>query len=253
MSAVKEKLSALKEKSPNFIPMNIRRIISALLLALCLLPVQAQEKGKLIDSRDGTTYETVKIGDQWWMAQNLAYLPSVTPVFTDQGIYVYDYKGFDVSAAKKTQEYITYGCLYNWKLANTVCPDGWHLPSDDEWKQMEKFLGMSSAEADSVNWRLSGRVDNKLMSTTGWGDNQRGNNESGFSALPGGISFTGGNIYMKDTVSALIRETVQFWTSTRVDDKKAWTRGVYIKTSGLGRAGFPVANGHSVRCVKNKV
>ncbi len=229
----------------------IRYFLLVISLALWSHPCSAQEKGKLIDSRDGRTYETVKIGDQWWMAQNLAYLPSVTPVYTDQGIYVYDYKGFDVSAAKKTKEYMTYGCLYNWKLANTVCPEGWHLPSDDEWKRLEKYLGMLPAEADSVNYRLSGRVDNKLMSATGWGDSQRGNDESGFSALPSGISFTGGNMYMKDTVSALIGETVQFWTSTRADDKKAWTRGVYIKANGLGRAGFQVANGQSVRCVKN--
>ena len=118
----------------------IRYCLLVILIVLRIHPCDAQEKGILIDSRDGRTYETVKIGDQWWMAQNLAYLPSVTPVYTDQGIYVYDYKGFDIASAIKTKEYKTYGCLYNWKLANTVCPDGWHLPSDDDWKQMEKFL-----------------------------------------------------------------------------------------------------------------
>lgn len=223
----------------------------ALALVMSVFPCFAQETGTFTDSRDGRTYQTIRIGDQWWMAQNLAYLPNVSPVYTDQGMYVYDYKGFNVSAARSTNEYQTYGCLYNWKLANAVCPDGWHLPTDEEWKRMERSLGMSAAEADSVNWRRSGNVDLKIVSQSGWDGNKGGNNESGFSALPGGISFTGGNMYMTDTIFGLMNESANFWTATQSDDKKAWSRGVYINTSGLGRAPWLMVNGQSVRCVKN--
>lgn len=223
-------------------------LIISIVFMVC--PCRAQERGSLTDPRDGRKYETVKIGDQWWMAENLAYIPRVSPLYTDNGIYVYNYKGFDVDSARRTREYQTYGCLYNWKLANSVCPPGWHLSSDDDWKQMEKYLGMSSSEADSIHWRNSGRVDLKIISSSVWGTDNGVRNESGFSALPGGISFT--NQYMRDTIFGLISESAGFWTSTKDDDKKAWSRGIYIKTPGLGRAPWLLVDGQSVRCVKDK-
>ena len=181
------------------------RFFSLLIVALVLMifPCKAQEKGTFTDSRDGKTYKTVKIGERWWMAQNLAF---------------------------------------------TVCPDGWHLPTDEEWKHLERSLGMSLSESDSVNWRSSGRVDLKIMSTE-WGNDKQGSNVSGFSALPGGISFA--NEYMPDTIFGLIREAADFWTSTAANDKKAWTRGVYAKTTGLGRGAFLTCDGLSVRCIRN--
>jgi uncharacterized protein (TIGR02145 family) len=227
-----------------------RPIISAIISLLFVIPCIAQQKGSLIDPRDGITYETVKIGDQWWMAKNLGFIPYVSPLFTDKGIYVYDFLGFDVNKATKTEEYKKYGCLYNWKVANTVCPPGWHLPSDQEWKQLEQALGMPEEESDNENYRLSGRVDLKIMSADCKNDNP-GNNESGFNGMFGGISFTNGNMYMTDTVFCLIRVSGEFWTSTKYDSTKAWTRNIYERVPGLGRAGFPVSNGHSVRCVRN--
>jgi uncharacterized protein (TIGR02145 family) len=103
--------------------------------------------GSFTDSRDGKTYKTVKIGDQWWMAENLAWLPAVNPVndnsSTEKYYYVSGYNGTDVSAAKATQNYTTYGVLYNWPAAMNgaagsdanpssvqgACPAGWHIPS----------------------------------------------------------------------------------------------------------------------------
>jgi len=217
-------------------------------LVLRIIPCQAQEMGTFTDPRDGQTYKTVKIGERWWMAQNLAYIPRVYPVNSEEGIYVYNFRGYDPDSAMKTVEYQTYGCLYSWKLASTVCPEGWHLPTDEEWKLLERSLGMSLSESDSVNWRRSGRVDLKIMSAE-WGNDNQGNNVSGFSALPGGISFT--NEYMPDTIFGLIREAADFWTSTAANDKKAWTRGVYVKTTGLGRGPYYYCDGLSVRCVRN--
>jgi uncharacterized protein (TIGR02145 family) len=158
------------------------------------------------DPRDGKVYQTVVIGNQEWMAENLAYLPSVvgpdTGSDTTSYYYVYGYDGTSISAAKATENYATYGVLYNWTAAMNgaessdanpsgvqgICPDGWHLPSDAEWKQLEMYLGMSETDVNSTGWR--GTVEGgklKEAGTTHWADPNAGaNNESGFTALPGG-------------------------------------------------------------------
>jgi uncharacterized protein (TIGR02145 family) len=221
-----------------------RNLIALIALALIFLPCRAQEKGTLVDPRDHKTYETVKIGDQWWMASNLAYMPSVSKVVAGEGIYVYRYYGSDTVEAKKTDAYKKLGCLYDWKRANGACPAGWHLPTDAEWKQLEKHLGMSAADLDNLNWRKSGQVDIKLMSKTGWGKNP-GTNESGFTALPGG--FKGASEF-----SMSIKNYANFWTATKADEGKAWSRSISLDSPGFGRAPFPAENGLSVRCVKNR-
>ena len=118
--------------------------------------------GTYIDSRDGRKYKWVEIGDQVWMAENLAYLPAVDPpVYLSQYVpcyYVYDYNGISISNAKATDNFATYGVLYNWFAAmNTeessstnpsrvqgICPIGWHLPSDMEWAELIDYLGDAS-------------------------------------------------------------------------------------------------------------
>ena len=101
-------------------------------------------KGTFVDSRDGTEYKTIKIGNQTWMAENLKYLPSVvgpaTGSSTDPYYYVYGYQGTDVATAKATTNYQNYGVLYNWTAATTACPAGWHLPTDAEWNVLEQYV-----------------------------------------------------------------------------------------------------------------
>ncbi|MFN2380349.1 MAG: FISUMP domain-containing protein, partial [Bacteroidales bacterium] len=90
--------------------------------------------GTFVDNRDKIEYNWVRIGDQIWMAENLAYLPSVSPSSegseTEPYYYVYAYDGSIVSEAKVTDNYNAYGVLFNWPAALTACPDGWHLPTD---------------------------------------------------------------------------------------------------------------------------
>jgi hypothetical protein len=93
-----------------------------------------------IDKRDGHEYKWVKIGNQTWMAENLAYLPEVCPPEEECGYYVYDYRGISVQEAGQEQNYNDRGVLYNFKAASTACPPGWHLPTDEEWKILEYFL-----------------------------------------------------------------------------------------------------------------
>src|SRR5690554_404167 len=142
------------------------------------------------DARDNQTYRIVTIGSQTWMAENLKYLPSVVGPWTGSQTtphyYVYGYNGTDVNVAKATDNYATYGVLYNWTAAmdgeassttnpsgvQGVCPAGWHLPSDAEWTELTDYLTSDAG----------GKL--KETGTTHWNSpNSRATNETGFTAL----------------------------------------------------------------------
>ena len=200
------------------------------------------------DSRDGKTYKWVQIGSQIWMAENLAWLPKVSPSSAGSNTvpyyYVYNYNGTNVTAAKATDIYRTYGVLYNLPAALSACPAGWHLPSDTEWKQLEIFLGMTQSQADLSNWRDT-EVGTKLKATSGWNLDGNGTNSSGFSALPGGQRATFGfsGIWIRG-----------FWlSSTEWYSTIAWSRGLGYSGSNIYRGPGPDYDecGYSVRCVKD--
>lgn len=185
---------------------------------------------------DNKTYEIVKIGDQKWMAENLAYLPTVSPSnvesFTDKHYYVYDYDSTLISEAKATDSYNDYGALYNWEAAKASCPTGWHLPSVWEWADLFNYIG---------GFGVAGK---KLKSTTGWDNNGNGDNNSGFNGLPGGSCSTYSGF--KDLGS-----WAKFWTSTpdgtyNADGRGLWSDYDVIVTIHAGRT-----VGLSVRCIKN--
>lgn len=144
----------------------------------------------MYDSRDGQEYQTVKIGNQVWMAENLNY-------------YHIESWYYDNDSAGNFR----YGRLYKWITANSVCPSGWHLPSDDDWKKLEMALGMSQEDADKTGRRGTDEGD-QIKSISGW-DKNTGTNSSGFNAFPGGWrhSIGGDNYNMIGTLA-------YFWTST---------------------------------------
>jgi uncharacterized protein (TIGR02145 family) len=206
-------------------------------------------EGTFTDSRDGHVYKTIKIGNQTWMAENLAYLPSVNS--SNQGssdeprYYVYGYQGSDVNEAMVSDNYFKYGVLYNWEAAKTGCPTGWHVPSDLEWQQLEAFLGVSEDELEYTGNR--GTVEGDMLkSTTGWAEGGNGNNSSGFTAIPGGIRTYEGGFNVID-------EWAEFWSSTGSYDRTThyWNRYLVYDTQEIGRWGFALAYGLSVRCVKD--
>lgn len=220
--------------------------------------------GTFTDSRDGYTYQTVQIGSQTWMAENLKYLPSVVGPGTGSNseayCYVYGYDGTSISAAKATENYATYGVLYNWTAAMNgaessdanpsgvqgICPDGWHLPSDAEWKQLEMYLGMSETDVNSTGWR--GTVEGgklKEAGTTHWADPNAGaNNESGFTALPGGYRYRSGGFYY-------VRDYGYWWSSTEGNTNDAWNRYLNYNLSYVKRFYDYKSMGFSVRCLRD--
>ena len=191
----------------------------------------AQETDTLYDKRDGKTYKTVKIGNQWWMAENLAYKPSIGEYY----------------AYRNNEGYVAiYGYLYNWKTACNVCPKGWHLPSDKEWQKLEITLGMSQLEAEDFKYRGvnigSKLAGNSLLWRNGILLNNSKFGSSGFLALPGGYSNV---VNFRD-----IDKSAYFWSSTG-ENSGAWLRVLSFNQEGISRIGWGKAFYFSVRCVKD--
>lgn len=196
--------------------------------------------GTYTDQRDANVYNVVKIGEQVWFAENLAYLPKITPyVPTNTGrtwgsgildYYVYDYRGNDIEEAKSTFNYQTYGVLYIWEAAMNrqnassnnpsgvqgACPCGWHVPSYKEWNQLTSYI--------NNNGEIAGNMIGKaLASKTIWdisGENSGNiayrptNNSTGFTALPSGYGEFNPETYSGYLLHKDIGSVTHFWTSS---------------------------------------
>jgi len=210
------------------------------------------------DYRDGHQYETVTIGEQVWMAENLAYLPSVvgrvSESSTEPYYYVYGYIGTDVAAAKERINYQTYGVLYNWPAALTACPEGWHLPSDAEWTQLENYLISNGYNYDGTT--TGDKIAISLASATGWvasgAEGAIGNsntaydayrNKSGFAALPGGYRTTTGG-------EGGVGYYGRWWSSTEYTTSLALIRRLDWSESDVERYHRGNETGFSVRCLQ---
>ena len=197
--------------------------------------------GSFTDSRDGNQYVTVTLGKQVWMAENLAYLPSVSKPYSGSWsspyCYVYGYVGTSVTTAKATTNYQTYGVLYNWPAALEACPDGWHLPSDGEWTTLTDYLGGISVAADKL----------KEAGTTHWPSPNDATNESGFTALPGGYRFD----YDSGANFEGIGYHCDWWSSTEHNAIDAWRRHLSYNYSYVYRYYTSKEFGFSVRCVRD--
>ena len=171
---------------------------------------------------EGYNYRTVQIGDQCWFRENCRYLPSVAMPGnygsnTDPYYYVLHYNGWDVTEAKATSEYNTYGALYNKPavMESSICPSGWHIPSHSEWSQLVNFLGGNSV-AGHVMKSNTGEWCSYCDGDFGWEPfspccNGDGSNSSGFSALPG-LSIT-----YNTTDPSGYRASEGSWWSTTLD------------------------------------
>ncbi len=201
--------------------------------------------GTFKDPRDNKVYQTVRIGNQVWLAENLAWLPAVSPPSedssTDPVYYVYGYDGTDVSAASSSENCSTYGALYNWPAALNACPQGWHLPSDLEWKQLEGYLGLPIDEFDNAGFR-GGEEGKQLKSPTGWTDDVSGTNSSGFSAIPAGYRFS---------EFEWMGIGLAWWSSSPASEENAWDRGLNNQTNKIDRYAYGKNSGFSVRCLKD--
>lgn len=96
--------------------------------------VYGQEPGTFTDERDGNVYKTVQIGEQTWMAENLKFwVPEDSPHYVGRSRF---YRGMNENAVR-------YGRLYQWETARKACPNGWHLPTMDEWLSLLNHYGQA--------------------------------------------------------------------------------------------------------------
>ncbi len=215
-----------------------------------LTPVSWQCGDTLVDTRDGKSYATVQIGTQCWMAEslNIGTMINGNSNQTDNGViekFCYN---------NDTANCATYGGLYQWNEimnygttegAQGICPTGWHIPTDAEWKTMEMYLGMSQAQADSTEWRGTdegGKL--KEAGTAHWiSPNTGATNSSGFTGLPGGYNYPGGQF-------SDITHHVDFWTSTETGTN-AWYRKLNYGYATVGRNNNNENYGFSLRCVRD--
>ncbi len=200
---------------------------------------------------DGNSYKTVKIGDQWWMCENL----KTTHYRDGSNISYIDINDPDTSwsnTAEGAYCHINdsiYGNLYNFKAVSDsrkLAPEGWHIPTDAEWQKLEQHIGMSVSQSEMLAWRGTNEAE-KLVSKSsiGWptGSLIFGTDEYAFNALPGGVRVMDGSTNTTQSMTFL-------WTSTS-SSNQAYYRYIDFQHKQLFRQRTSSIYGMSIRCVKD--
>ena len=218
---------------------------------------------------DGNSYSTIQLGQQWWMVNNLrtTHYADGTEIHLVEDISVWEALGFEEKAYcfynnDKDNESQIFGALYTWPAAMNgaessdnnpsdvqgVCPDGWHLPSDREWKELEQFLGMDENATNIIGLRGTNQGSKLASSAELWLDGYLDSDDafgsSGFNAQPAGGRRYNGSFGHKG-------DNANFWTTTAYSNIRAWGRHIYSDYSSMHRYRNAKSDGFSVRCVKD--
>lgn len=210
--------------------------------------------GNGVTDIDSNVYETVIIGNQEWMAENLKttkYANGDTiPIETNNtnwsNLSTDAYCWYDNDST--TYDSI-YGKLYNWYTiadSSNVCPTGWHVPSDEDWTQLINFLDASADTGATIQSSIAGGGMKETGVTYWTSPNSGATNSNGFSGLPGGF-----RSYNGDFGAGSINRFGYWWTSSEKDTAVAWIRKLYYNSNNVGRSYSYKIHGFSVRCVKD--
>ncbi|MGF1638205.1 MAG: fibrobacter succinogenes major paralogous domain-containing protein [Cyclobacteriaceae bacterium] len=236
--------------------------------------ITKEESGSFTDARDGNIYQTVTIGNQVWMAEDLR-----ATHYVDGRPVPLANNGRISSASSAADEGVNGDAriasnviFYTWDAAMNgeessninpsrvqgVCPEGWHLPSDAEWTAMERSLANNGYNYDGTLGGERDKIAKSMASTTGWAsstiegavgnfDYPEFRNKSGFSAQPNGF------IKVFDSSLDGIGEFSYWWSSTAVDnyEHNAFYRALSHRLSQVYRASYFKDSGHCVRCLKD--
>jgi len=204
------------------------------------------DDGACIDI-DGNVYETVQIGEQLWMAENLkvthynnedeiAYPSDEDWGSFNEGQYgVYD---------NDSSNAVIYGNLYNWYTVDDdrgVCPGGWHVPSDDEYTILTDYLGGESVAGGTL--KDTGTIEDG--DGLWYSPNEGASNESGFTGLPAGYRYFNSGYYYSMGSSGY------FWSSSEFNSSKSWFRALSYSSSNVHRDGTNKQRGLSIRCLQD--
>lgn len=206
-----------------------------------------------VTDMDGNTYPVVQIGSQCWMAENLR-----TTRYQDgtQIQQVTDYNTWTQLSTGAWCNYDNYpfydgvyGKLYNWYAAANpnICPQGWHVPTDAEWQQLEAALGMPAGELGQTGHRGEAQnVGGKMKTTTLWNPPNTGaTNECGFSGLPGGSRDSGGYFFV------FLGEYGVWWSASVSGAESAWYRLLNFNHAAVHRWYTSKGFGFCLRCVRD--
>ena len=204
----------------------------------------------------GQSYNTIKIGDQCWMRENLNIgtgLPSHDTLKNNDTIEKYCYKDLIANCEK-------YGGMYTWdELMNYsdttsqgICPNGWHVPTDADWTILEGALDslhpVSDTIWDTIGWRgyNAGGMMKKIGFEYWYGPNIGATNSYGFSAMPAGIRYHEDKVFDKELCANYL------WSSTKKENSGAWFRLLSYGHADIKRSHTNIENAFSVRCIKNE-
>ncbi len=191
---------------------------------------------------DGTIYQTVRIGNQWWMAENLKVthyrngdtIPNVTDNTAWAGLTTGAYCEYN----NDLNNVDPYGRLYNWFAAHdsrNIAPAGWHVPSDAEWQTLVDYLGGGTVAGGKM----------KEIGTAHWFDpNSGATNESAFTGLPGGCRFDNGNC-------GNLGRYAYFWSSVEYYSEASYLLNLFYNSPGVYLTDMYKRCGLAIRCVKD--
>ena len=202
-----------------------------------LARIGKQEIGIMTDSRDNRTYKWVKIGDQNWFGENLKF--NTGEVKRDKNMEVMAYSNY-------------FGRYYNFSQAISSCPEGWHLPSDGEWKELELEIGLNPEFLDYIgtSFRPGFETEFGANNNTFPGTDLKSSEELMFFARHAGVlgikKYGNFELYRH-------REVGYYWTSSKADESTAILRCIGSDYSGIVRDKAPTkTNYFSCRCVENR-
>ena len=191
-------------------------------------------KGTVTDI-DDNIYQTVKIGNQWWMAENLKvsrYRSGVEIPYVHDDNEWSDRETPAYCYYENNSEYADdYGALYNWYavIRSDLPPEGWRIPSFKDWMVLVEFLGDEGGE--------------KLKSTWNWESDGNGSDDYNFSALPAGFRDEFGNFTSMGYYA-------DFWSASEKIINSAWDGSLVSDDAGIMQCDYDVRGGFSVRCIR---
>ena len=199
-------------------------------------------QGNGVNDIDGNTYNSVTIGSQEWMSENLRTTKysdgTVIPNVTDGG----EWSDLETAAwchyeNDSSQYEATYGKLYNCFAVETgkLCPTGWHVPTDEEWNVLRRYVGANG------HYEKEGTA---LRATSGWDDNGNGTDDYGWNGLPGGWQIFNGYF-------GYVGSTGYWWSSSESSTSHAWGRYLLGFSANVYRSDYPKTYGFSVRCLRD--